>query len=94
MNRVDKYIKAAKNILIKTPEEDLDKKIIQRISNVSSDDEKLIDEKFLDYMKKLNSRSYILSEWILNNPGKLGLMFAGTAALALLFYLVLRKTKR
>ncbi|MBM3700492.1 MAG: hypothetical protein FJW68_06235 [Actinobacteria bacterium] len=94
MNSVDKYIKAAKNVLIKSPEKDLEKKIIQRIANVSSDDEKLLDENFLDYMKKINSRPYILSEWILNNPGKIALVLAGSAAFALLIYIMLRKTKR
>lgn len=94
MSSVDKYIKAAKNILIKSSEENLEKKIIQRIANVSRDDEKLIDEKFLDYMKKINSRPYILSQWILNNPVKLGFILAGTAAFALLVYIMLRKTKK
>ena len=94
MSSVDKYIKAAKNVLIKSSEKDLEKKIIQRIANVSRADEKLLDEKFLDYMKKINSRPYILSEWILNNPGKLGLVLAGSAAFALLIYIMLRKTKK
>ena len=94
MSRVDKYIKAAKSILIRSSEEDLEKKIIQRIANVSSNDEKLIDEKFLDYMKKINSRPYILSEWILNNPIKLGFIVAGSAAFAILVYIMLRKSKK
>jgi hypothetical protein len=94
MSSVDRYIKAAKNILIKSSEENLEKKIIQRIANVSRADEKLIDEKFLDYMKRINSRPYVLSEWILNNPGKLGLALAASAAFGLFIYMILKKTKK
>jgi len=94
MSNVDKYIKATKDVLIKSAEEDLEEKIIQRISSVSKDDEKLLDEKFLEYLKKSNSRPYFFSEWILNNPGKLGLMLAGSAVLALVIYMILRKNKK
>jgi len=68
MNNINRYLKIAKAAVIK-PSEDIDKKIIDRISHISKSDEKLLDEKFIDYLKKSNSRLYITIEKIKNNPG-------------------------
>jgi len=68
MNNINRYLKIAKDAVIK-PSEDIDKKIIDRISHVSKSDEKLLDEKFIDYLKKSNSRLYMAIEKIKNNPG-------------------------
>src|SRR3989304_10553169 len=68
MSNVDRYLKIVKNAVIQ-PCDDIDKKIINRISNISKRDKKLLDDKFLDYLKKNNSRLYLVIEKIKNNPG-------------------------
>jgi len=93
MSYLDKYIKATKNAVIKSGGEEIEEKILQRISNVSEEDKKLIDERFLDYLKKSNSRLYIFTEWILNNPEKLSLFFLGFAAAAGIAYVFYRNYK-
>ena len=82
MNNINRYLKIAKDAVIK-PSEDIDKKIIDRISHVSKSDEKLLDEKFIDYLKKSNSRLYMAIEKIKNNPG-----IFSTAAIAVFFIIV------
>jgi len=67
MNNINRYLKIARDAVIK-PSDDIDKKIINRISHISKSDEKLLDEKFLDYFKKSNSRVYLIIEKIRNNP--------------------------
>jgi hypothetical protein len=71
MSKIDKYLKLARNVVIKPRKEDIDEKIISRIENLSEDDAKLLDDRFMDYMQKNNSRLYLFSEDIKNNPGKL-----------------------
>src|SRR4030043_1027222 len=68
MSNIDRYLKIVKNAVIQ-PCDDIDKKIINRISNISKRDKKLLDDKFLDYLKKNNSRLYLVIEKIKNNPG-------------------------
>ncbi|MBA7564844.1 hypothetical protein ES708_06513 [subsurface metagenome] len=82
MNNINRYLKIAKDAVIK-PSEDIDKKIIDRISHVSKSDEKLLDEKFIDYLKKSNSRLYMAIEKIKNNPG-----IFSAAAIAVFFIIV------
>jgi hypothetical protein len=67
MNNINRYLKIARDAVIK-PSDDMDKKIIDRISHISKSDEKLLDEKFLDYLNKSNSRAYLIIEKIRNNP--------------------------
>lgn len=80
MNNINKYIKATKKIVLKPEREDIEDKILKRISNIKEEDRKLLDEKFLDYLKKSNSRLYMLNEKILNNPGKFALIVISIAA--------------
>ncbi|HEY4695886.1 MAG TPA: hypothetical protein VIH13_03245 [Candidatus Hydromicrobium sp.] len=68
MNNIDRYLKIARDAVIK-PSDDIDKKIIDRISHIGKSDEKLLDDKFLDYFKKSNSRVCLIIEKIRNNPG-------------------------
>jgi hypothetical protein len=67
MNNINRYLKIARDAVVK-PSDDIDKKIINRISHISKSDEKLLDEKFIDYFKKSNSRFYLIIEKIRNNP--------------------------
>ena len=68
MNNINRYLKIVKDAVIE-PSKDIDKKIIDRISHIGKSDEKLLDEKFIDYFKKSNSRLYLTIEKIKNNPG-------------------------
>jgi len=87
MNNIDRYLKIAKNAVIQ-PCDDIDKKIINRISNISKHDEKLLDDKFLDYLKKNNSRLYLVIEKIRNNPGTFAaLVMAGVLIIVFIAFL-------
>ncbi len=68
MNNVNKYLKIARNAVIE-PSGDVEKKIIDRISHINRTDRSLLDDKFLDFFKKSNSRIYLIAEKIKNNPG-------------------------
>ena len=70
MNNIDKYLKATRNILIKPQKSSIEDKILSRIENLSEEDVKLLDEKFLNFLRKSNSRIYLTIEKIINNPGK------------------------
>ena len=82
MNYINKYLKIAKDAVIE-PSKDIDKKIIDRISHIGKSDEKLLDEKFIDYFKKSNSRLYLTIEKIKNNSGTFM-----AAAIAVFFIIV------
>jgi len=69
MNDIKKCLKIVKNIIIE-PADDIESKIVNKISNISESDSKLLDKEFLDYVKKCNSRIYLICEKIRNNPGK------------------------
>ncbi len=68
MDDVNKYLKTVKDAVIK-PSDSIEEKIIDRISHIDEKDKELLDDKYLDYFKKTNSRVYMLSEKIRNNPG-------------------------
>ncbi len=68
MSNINRYLKIARDAVVR-PSDDIDKKIIDRISHISKSDEKLLDGKFLDYLAKSNSRIYLIIEKIRNNPG-------------------------
>ena len=91
MSTLDKYIKQTKNILIDPKKDDLEKKILSRLSSLKEDDRSLLDEKFLDYLNKNNSRMYLFSENIQNNPGKFALIFlSGIIFAGLLAFLAVK----
>jgi len=93
MSKIEKYIKLVKNIVIKPEKKDIEKKIIKRIENLNEDDRKLLDDKFMEYLKKNNSRLYLFKESVKNNPARfvmlviLFLFFSGIFVLILgMFY--------
>ena len=93
MNDLTKYLKATKSLTIKPHKTDIEKKILQRIENLSEADKKLLDEKFLEYLKKSNSRPYLFAEWVQNNPGKIILAIFGFAILGFFVFLILKNSK-
>jgi len=86
MSVVNKYLKIAKNAVIQPPT-DIEKKIIDRIYSLSKSDKSLLDEKFLGYLRKSNSRLYLLGEKIRNNPGKV--VALGSIAVLIVIFLII-----
>ena len=89
MNNVNEYSKIARNIaknIVVRPSENIEEKIINKISNIDESDRKLLDEKFLDYLRKNNSRLYLLNEKIKNNSGKVAAL--GSIVALLVIFLV------
>ena len=83
MNDVNKYLKSAKDAVIE-PTENIEDKIIDRISHIDEKDKELLDDDYQEFFKKTNSKVYQFSEKVRNNPGT----YAGvavTASLILLF---------
>ena len=66
MGKVEKYLNIAKTAIIKTPN-DIDGKILEKLENLDKEDRLLLDEDFLEYLKKNNSRIYLFNEKIKNN---------------------------
>lgn len=69
MSAIGKYLRLVKKAVIE-PSDDIEQKIMGRIANLSDEDRLLLDEKFLEYLKKTNSRLYLVAKKLRNNPGK------------------------
>lgn len=85
MININKFIELAKKVVIKPPF-GIENKIIKRISESKESDKLLINDEFLDYLKRQNSRLYFLSEKVKNNPGKI---IAISAAILVLIFLII-----
>lgn len=68
MNNLKKYIKIARDITIRPQDDQVQEKILDRISNVSEQDQALLDDDFMEYLRKNNSRLYLFAENVRNNP--------------------------
>ncbi len=90
MNSINRYLKIAKGAVIK-PSENMDEKIIQRISNIKKSDRKLLDEKFMDYFKKSNSRAYLMLEKIKNNPGAFAVLAVAVISVIIIIAVIIKK---
>lgn len=75
MDNLNKYLKIAKNVVIKPGKRNIEDKIINRIISVDENDKEMLDDNFLDYVKKSNSRFYLFTEKIRDNPGKVTILF-------------------
>lgn len=84
MNSINRYLKIAKDAVIK-PSDNIDKKIIERISHIKKSDMELLDDKFMDYFKKSNSRVYLMLEKIKNNPGIFALLMVAVISIIIAF---------
>ena len=90
MDTLDKYLKIAKKAVINPGEGDIEEKILRRLSNINEKDKKLLDDNFLDYLKKSNSRPYLLSEDLKNNPGKYLVLSAAAAIFFVIIFAIAR----
>jgi hypothetical protein len=94
MDTLDKYLKIAKKAVINPGEGDIEEKILKRLSNINEKDNKLLDDNFLDYLKKSNSRPYLISEDLKNNPGKYLMMSAAAAIFFVLILVIARNASK
>ena len=93
MENLNKYLKIARNVVIKPEETNIEDKIINRLSSVNENDKEILDDSFLDYLKKSNSRFYLFTERIRNNPGKVTVLFVFILLIAG-FFMLLSKSSR
>ncbi|MEA2016190.1 MAG: hypothetical protein U9O59_05745 [Actinomycetota bacterium] len=89
MNSINKYIKIARDAFIKPPV-DIEDRIIDRISRVNKGDSNLLDESFMDFFKKTNSRLYLLSEKIRNNQGAFAALATGIIFIAFFIFFMIK----
>lgn len=94
MDTLDKFLKIAKKAVIKPGEGDIEEKILNRLSNINEKDKKLLDDNFLDYLKKSNSRLYQFSEDLKNNPGKYIVLSAAAAIFFVMIFVIARNTSK
>jgi hypothetical protein len=94
MDTLDKYLKIAKKAVIKPGEGDIEEKILNRLSNINEKDKKLLDDNFLDYLKKSNSRLYQFSEDLKNNPGKYIVLSATAVIFIVMIFVIARNTSK
>ena len=80
---IKKYLKYAKDLEVEPPSGNMEDKIIYKVSHIK-DKDKVLDEKFLRFLKDNNSRYFLIKEKIRNNPGKF-LIIAGFAIIAAAF---------
>ncbi len=84
MNDIKKFLKIAKDAVVE-PKDRFEDKIIDRISHIEEKDkEELLDDNFRDFLKKSNSKPYLLEQKIRSNPGVFALisiMLVGIIAL-------------
>jgi hypothetical protein len=73
------------NIGFIKPSDNIDEKIIERISNIRKSDMDLLDERFMDYFKKSNSRVYLMLEKIKNNPGIFAFLIIAVSSIVIAF---------
>jgi len=94
MADIDKYMKMAKKVVIKPEDHSIEDGIIERISCVDEKDKSLLDSKFMEYLEKNNSRLYLFSEGIKNNPGKFILVLASIFMVLAFIVLIFRNGSR
>ncbi len=68
MSKIDKILKIAKDVSVK-PGGNFEEKIIEKIKNLEDDARDLLDENFLNFLKKENSRLYLFWKKVRENRG-------------------------
>ncbi|MDD3519704.1 MAG: hypothetical protein PHU65_00520 [Actinomycetota bacterium] len=68
MSKISKFLKIAKDITVK-PGENLEEKIIERIENLKDEEKEMLDEGFLDFLKKENSKIHLFGRRVKQNKG-------------------------
>ena len=92
MDNLNKYLKIARNVVVKPEESNIEDKIISRLTSVNENDKKMLDDNFMDYFKKSNSRLFLFTEKIRENPGKVTALFIFILLFAGFFMLLLKSS--
>jgi len=92
MDNLNKYLKIARNVVVKPEESNIEDKIISRLTSVNENDKKMLDDSFLDYFKKSNSRLFLFTEKIRDNPGKITALIIFILLFAGFFMLLLKSS--
>jgi len=90
MDVLDRIFRVAKKAVIKSEKGDIEEKIIRRLSSISENDKKLLDNGFMNYLKNNNSRLYLFSESLKNNPEKFALLGIGMLVFIGFVFLIAR----
>ena len=70
MKALNRFFKYAKDMVV-DPGQDIENRIIDKIENLNDNDKEILDEGFLDFLKKSNSRLYYFSKKLKENSGYL-----------------------
>jgi len=70
MKTLNRFFKYAKGLIF-NPGQDIDKKIIDKIESLSDKDNEVLDEGFMEFLKKSNSRPYLFNKKLKENSGYL-----------------------
>ena len=70
MKALKSFFKYAKDIVV-DPGQDIENRIIDKIKNLSDNDKEILDESFMEFLKKSNSRLYLFNKKLKENSGYL-----------------------
>jgi len=70
MKVLNRFFKYAKDIVV-DPGQDIENRIIDKIKNLSDNDKEILDESFMEFLKKSNSRLYLFNKKLKENSGYL-----------------------
>ncbi len=84
MANISRYLKIVKEAEIE-PEESIEDRIMDRISNIKEEDrEEILDKNFREFLKNSNSRAYQFEQKVRSHPGLFAMILAmvmGAAAI-------------
>jgi len=86
MKALNRFFKYAKDMVV-DPGQDIENRIIDKIENLNDKDKEILDEGFLEFLKKSNSRLYFFTKKIKENSGYL-IAFGVLGVAAILFLLI------
>ena len=70
MKALNRFFKYAKDMIV-DPGHDIENRIIDKIENLSDKDKEILDENFMEFLKKSNSRLYLFNKKLKENSGYL-----------------------
>ncbi len=86
MKALNRFYKYAKDMIV-NPGQDIENRIIDKIENLNDQDKEVLDESFLEFLKKSNSRLYFFNKKLKENSGYL-ITFGVLGFAAAIFLLV------
>jgi hypothetical protein len=70
MKALNRFLKYAKDMVV-DPGQGIENRIIDKIKNLSDKDKEILDESFMEFFKKSNSRLYLFNKKLKENSGYL-----------------------